>query len=90
LAVRHPRRRSRCFYLGFAFRCYSGAYSPDPSGQVPKPIELAFGKLKRLFRAAAARTADALEAAIGAAIGHFTAAECSNHLRHCGYAQSGR
>jgi putative transposase len=56
----------------------------------PKPSELAFGKLKRLLRAAAARTADALETAIGAALGHFTPAECASYLRHCGYAQSGR
>ena len=59
-------------------------YSPDLN-----PIELSFSKLKRLLRAAA-RTADALEAAIAAALTHFSAAECANHIRHCGYAQSGR
>ena len=32
------------------------------------PIELAFSKLKRLLRTAAARTADALCSAIGAAL----------------------
>ena len=64
---------------------YLPPYSPDLN-----PIELAFSKLKRLLRAAAARTADALEAAISAALGHFTPAECANYLRHCGYAQSGR
>ncbi|HEX8931022.1 MAG TPA: hypothetical protein VGA45_19075, partial [Actinomycetota bacterium] len=46
--------------------------------------------LKRLLRAAAARTADALKTAIGAALGHFTPAESGSYLRHCGYAQSGR
>ena len=42
----------------------------------------------RLLRTAAARTADALEAAIGAAVGQFTPAECASYMRHCGYAQS--
>jgi transposase len=60
-------------------------YSPDLN-----PIELAFSKLKRLLRTAAARTADALCSAIGAALRHFTPAECASYLRHCGYAQSGR
>ena len=64
---------------------YLPPYSPDPN-----PVELAFSKLKRLLRTAAARTADALEAAIGAALGQFTAAECAGYLRHCGYAQSAR
>ena len=64
---------------------YLPPYSPDLN-----PIELAFSKLKRLLRTAAARTADALEAAIGAALGQFTPAECASHMRHCGYAQSGR
>ena len=60
-------------------------YSPDLD-----PTELAFGKLKRPLRTAAARAAGALEAAIGAALGQFTSAECANYIRHCGYAQSGR
>ncbi len=42
-----------------------------PMGQCPEADRLAFGKLKRLPRAAAARTADALEAAIGAALGRI-------------------
>jgi transposase len=64
---------------------YLPPYSPDLN-----PIELAFSKLKRLLRTAAARTADALEAAIGAALSQFTPAECASYLRHRGYAQSGR
>jgi transposase len=46
---------------------YLPPYSPDLN-----PIELAFSKLKRLLRTAAARTADALCDAIGAALGQFT------------------
>ena len=64
---------------------YLPPYSPDLN-----PIELAFSKLKRLLRTAAARTADALCDAVAAALGQFTAAECAGYLRHCGYAQSER
>ena len=69
---------------GATLRCLP-PYSPDLN-----PIELAFSKLKRLLRAAAARTADALCSAIGAALGQFTPAECASYLRRCGYAQSAR
>ena len=51
---------------------YLPPYSPDLN-----PIELAFSKLKRLLRTAAARTVDALCDAIGAALGHFTPNECA-------------
>ena len=64
---------------------YLPPYSPDLN-----PIELAFSKLKRLLRTAAARTADALCGAIAAALGQFTPAECASYLRHGGYAQSAR
>jgi transposase len=64
---------------------YPPPYSPDLN-----PIELAFGKLKRLLRTAAARTIDALWHVIGQIIGRLTPTECGAYLRHCGYAQSGR
>ena len=64
---------------------YLPPYSPDLN-----PIELAFSKLKRLLRTAAARTVDALSDAIGAALAHFSPTECANYLRRCGYPQSGR
>ena len=64
---------------------YLPPYSPDLN-----PIELAFSKLKRLLRTAAARTMDALCDAVGTALGHYTPNECAAYLRHCGYAQSGR
>ena len=58
-------------------------YSPDLN-----PIELAFAKLKGLLRKAAARTREALCGAIAQAIDAFTPAECSNYLRHDGYAST--
>jgi transposase len=64
---------------------YLPPYSPDLN-----PIELAFSKLKRLLRTAAARTIDALWHVIGQIIGRLTPTECGAYLRHCGYAQSDR
>lgn len=55
-------------------------YSPDLN-----PIENAFGKLKGLLRKAAERTVDGLWAAIGRLLDRFTAQECRNYFRHCGY-----
>ena len=56
-------------------------YSPDlnPIGQV-------FAKLKHLLRKAAARTVDALCAAIGQLLGAFTPDECVAYFRNAGYA----
>jgi transposase len=64
---------------------YLPPYSPDLN-----PIGLAFSKLKRLLRSAAARTVDALWSTVGQLIGNFTADQCANYLRHCGYSHSGR
>ena len=55
-------------------------YSPDFN-----PIEQAFAKLKALLRKAAARTVDALEAAIATALDAFTPAECANYFTNSGY-----
>ena len=55
-------------------------YSPDFN-----PIEQAFAKLKALLRKAAARTLDALEAAIAAALDAFTSNECANYFTASGY-----
>ena len=63
---------------------YLPPYSPDLN-----PIELVFSKLKRLLRSAAARTVASLWATIGTLIQRFSASECRNYLRHCGYTQSG-
>jgi transposase len=55
-------------------------YSPDLN-----PIEQVFAKLKHLVRKAAARTVDAVCAAIGQALQAFTAEECANYLKNSGY-----
>jgi transposase len=55
-------------------------YSPDCN-----PIELAFSKLKRLLRKAAARTAEALWSVIGSLLDRFSPRECLNYMRHAGY-----
>jgi transposase len=61
---------------------YLPAYSPDLS-----PIEHAFSKLKTLLRRAAARTREALEQAIAAALDEITAADAAGWFAHCGYRQ---
>ncbi len=55
-------------------------YSPDFN-----PIELAFAKLKAFFRAARPRNFDQVVALTATAIRLFTAQECTNFVRHCGY-----
>jgi transposase len=55
-------------------------YSPDFN-----PIELAFAKLKAFLRTARPRTFDHVCALIAAALDLFTADECRNFVRHCGY-----
>src|SRR5579864_6471432 len=55
-------------------------YSPDLN-----PIEQVFAKLKHLLRKAAARTVDAVCAAIGEALDAFTAKECANYFANSGY-----
>lgn len=64
---------------------YLPSYSPDLN-----PIEMAFAKLKQLWRAAAARTREALWNVIGQSLHAITPTECANYLAHCGYLQSGR
>ena len=60
---------------------YLPPYSPDLN-----PIEPAFSKLKARLRQAAARTLDHLIAAIGNALGTFSAADCQGFFRHAHYA----
>jgi transposase len=58
---------------------YLPPYSPDLN-----PIEQAFAKLKALLRSEAARTVEALWAAIGRLLARFPPAECARYLAHCG------
>ena len=55
-------------------------YSPDFN-----PIEQAIAKIKALLRKAAARTVEALDAAIAAALDAFTPDECANYFTNSGY-----
>ena len=55
-------------------------YSPDFD-----PIEQAIVKIKALLRKAAARTVEALDAAIAAALDAFTPDECANYFTNSGY-----
>jgi transposase len=58
-------------------------YSPDLN-----PIEQVFAKLKHLLRKAAARTIEAVCAAIGQLLQAFTPQECANYFEHAGYART--
>lgn len=60
---------------------YLPPYSPDLN-----PIELVFSKLKWLVRSAEQRTVEGLWNFLGQVLDRFTAAECLNYFRHCGYA----
>ncbi len=55
-------------------------YNPDFN-----PIEMAFAKLKAFLRAARPRTFDQVTALVAEALGRYTATECANYVRHCGY-----
>ena len=59
---------------------YLPPYSPDLN-----PIEQFFAKLKALLRKAAARTLDALIAAIAHALTKVSRRECENYLANLGY-----
>jgi transposase len=56
------------------------SYSPDFN-----PIEEAFSKVKTLLRTAAARTYEALSAAIWTALAAITPTDARGYFTHCGY-----
>jgi transposase len=55
-------------------------YSPDLN-----PIEEAFSKIKQLVRKAGARTREALDEAMGAALCAVTTEDAEGWFSHCGY-----
>ncbi len=59
---------------------YLPPYSPDLN-----PTENMWSQVKAHPRAAAARTADALGAAVDAALAAVTPSDCAGFFRHCGY-----
>ncbi len=60
---------------------YLPPYSPDLN-----PIEQLFAKLKALLRKAAERSIPALWDRIGEILNSIASTECTNYLRHAGYA----
>lgn len=80
LAVhKQPEVRTAIEQVGAHLR-FLPPYSPDFN-----PIELAFAKLKAFLRAARPRTFDHVNALVATALELFTATECRNYVRHCGY-----
>jgi transposase len=59
---------------------YLPSYSPDFS-----PIELAFSKIKAELRRGAARTREALEAAVAQALTHISPEDARAFFAHCGF-----
>ena len=59
---------------------YLPRYSPEYN-----PVEQLWSKLKAVLRAIAARTAEALDAAITAAFASITVEDIRGWFRHCGY-----
>ena len=76
---RHPHVRAVIEAAAAQIR-FLPPYSPDFN-----PIELAFAKLKAFLRAARPRSFDDVTALVAAGLRLFTADECRNYVRHCGY-----
>ena len=77
----HKDRRVRPLIEGAGCTLvYLPAYSPDFT-----PIEQAFSKIKEYLRRAGARTQEALDAAITAALATITTQDAIGWFTHCGY-----
>ena len=79
-APKTPAVRALLDGSGFTYR-YLPSYSPDLD-----PIERAWAKGKAGLRKAAARTVEALHAALGPALATITAQDAQGYFRHAGYA----
>ncbi len=66
---------------GFEYR-YLPRYSPDLN-----PIEPAWAKVKGLLRKVAARTVEAVHAALGPALAAISKEDAKGFFRHAGYAR---
>ena len=75
-----PAGRQRFVAAGLALLLLP-RYSPDLN-----PIEAMWAKLKAALRAAAARTLEALAAALAGALDHVTPNDARGFFRACGYA----
>lgn len=75
-----PRQVREMIEAAGAALLYLPPYSPDFN-----PIENMWSKVKQHLRSAAARTFDALQDAIDAALGSITTADCAGFFRNCGY-----
>jgi transposase len=80
LRQHHSERVRRAIEARGAELWFLPSYSPDLN-----PIEEAFSKVKSLLRDAAARTHEALVAAIWAALGAITPADARGYFIHGGY-----
>jgi transposase len=80
LPAHKPSRIRAAIEVTGARLLYLPPYSPDLN-----PIEMAFAKLKAHLRKAAARSVEALWAAIAQALTSITAKQCSNFFAAAGY-----
>ena len=64
----------------------AGLWYLPPDSPDLNPIELWFAKLKAILRTARRRTVEDLWATVAASLPLFSATECANYFRHCGYA----
>jgi transposase len=81
LAVHKSARAAACLRERGAWFLFLPPYSPDLN-----PIEMAFSKLKAHLRGAAARSFDALWAALGDICDLFDPQECWNYFKAAAYA----